>query len=462
IASETKRSLFFHLFSVDGVSRDTARALSETFVTEERLRAADLEAIAHVPGVPPEQAALVRDSFSVGTPPPRRDLREKAEELLEAGQAEEALEVFDELVRLAPEDVEAWLNRGEVLAILGRPEEAIGSYERVLELESHHKAARGELANLLFERGEFGTAAAHLQDLLSQSPDQVDDWLARAGTLLAQGKATEATLIYNAVLEGDPQNLIASLALGDLLLAMGDSETADREYTRALQHHPDDPDALLKKGLLLNRQGRWGAAIQMFNRAISVRWDHRDAWAAKGQVLLAQGKPKEALECFDKLLTFDARRHDGWIGKAEAHLALGENDHAAEAAGRALALDEGNQDVQALLERLRESAERPHDAIEASSLPPVGAFDAGVLVEMADTLLDAGDPDSALRGYNEVLSQNLKDARAWYGKGRALHALERYGEAVRCLTAAVEFEPANEEYARWLAVCEERWRKETQ
>ena len=459
-AGEAKRSLFFLLFSLEGVGRDTAKALSERFVTEDRLRAAPLDEIAAAPGVPPEQAALVRDAFSGGAEPVRRDLREKAEDMLEEGGAEGALEVFNELVRLSPEDVDAWLNRGEVLSILGRAEEAIGSYERALELRPDHKAGRSELANLLFERGEFGAAAAHLQDLLRAAPEQVDEWLARAATLLSEGKATEATLIFNAVLEGDPQNLIASLALGDLLLAMGDAETADREYTRALRHHPDDPDALLKKGLLLNRQGRWGAAIQMFNRAISVRWDHRDAWAAKGQVLLAQGKAKDALECFDRLLGFDESRHDAWLGKAEAHLALGENGAAAEAAGHALALDRGNKDVQELLERLRESTERPHEGVEVSALPPTGTFDAGVLVEMADTLLEAGDPDGAIRGYNEVLARDLKDARAWFGKGRALHTLERYGEAVRCLTAAVELDPANGEYTRWLSMCEERWRRE--
>ena len=459
-AGDAKRSLFFRLFSMEGVGRETAKALSEAFVTEERIRTATASDLAAVPNVPPEEAARIRDAFSGGEAPARRDLREKVQEMLEDGETEAAVEVFDELTRLNPEDIEAWTNRGELLATLGQTDEAIASYEKVLELDRDQKAARSELANLLFENGDFGAAAANLQDLFHQAPEQVGDWLRRAATLLDDGKMTEATLVYNAVLDGDPQNLTAGLALGDLLLAMGDADSADREYTRALQHHPDDPEALLKKGLLLNRQGRWGAAVQLFNRAISVRWDYRDAWAAKGQVLLAQGKSGEALECFDRLVAFDDRRHDGWLGKAEAHLALGENNKAAEAAGRALALDKGNKHVQELLERLRESTDHPREGAEVVSPPPQETFDAGVLIEMADALLDTGDPESAIRAYNEILSQNPKDARAWFGKGRSLHGLERYGEAVRCFTAAVENDPASAEYTRWLAVCEERWRKE--
>lgn len=456
-----KRSLFFLLFSMDGMSRHAAHALADAFLTQDRLREASLEEIGAIEGVLPEQAALVRDTFS-GEGPERRDLREKVIEMLEEGDNAAALEVFDEIVRENPEDADAWYNRGELLAILNRPDEAIAAYERVLQIEPDHRQAIAEVTNLLFEQGEFGLAAAGLGDLLRRAPEQATHWLLRASSLLEAGKSTEATLVYNAVLEADPENLPATLAFGDLLLAMGDVERADRQYSLALQHHPDHPDALLKKGLLMNRQGRWGASIQFFNRAISIRWDHREAWAAKGQVLLAQGKPKDALECFDKLLTFDEAQGDAWLGKAEAHFALGENDKAAEAAGRALALDEGNRSVRDLLERLREVADRPPaQSVEVAALPPKESFDEGVLTELANALLDAGDPDAAIRGYEEVLARNPEDARAWFGKGRALHDLGRYDEALPCLTRARDLEPEDQEIIRWLAACQERVREGT-
>ncbi len=459
--AEDKRRLFFLLFSMEGMSRHAARALADAFVTEETIRNASVEDLAAVPGVLPEQAALIRDAFTAGAQPERRDLRDKAQEMLEEGEEQAALEVFEEIVRENPEDAEAWFNRGEMYTSLDRRDEAIASYERVLALEPDHRPALAELANLLFEQGEYGLAASSLQDLLKSAPEQTNHWLFRATSLLETGKSTEATLIYNAVLEVDPDNLPANLALGDLLLAMGDTARADRQYSQAVQKHPDSPDALLKKGLLLNRQGRWGAAIQFFNRAISVRWDHLEAWAAKGQVLLAQGKPRDALEAFDKLLTFDEDRYDGWLGKAEAHLALGENDRAAEAAGRALSLNEEGQDVQELLERLRESADRPPvEPVEVAALPPKDTFDRGVLSEMAMALLEAGDAVAAARGFDEILTMSEKDARAWFGKGRALHALDRYEEALECFRTAHELDPEDEECARWLAVCEERVGKE--
>jgi tetratricopeptide (TPR) repeat protein len=458
--SESRRALYFLLFSMEGVSRSAARALADAFVSEERLRSATVEEIAGVAGVPPEEAALVRDAFSAGALH-RRDLREKAEDLLEDERFEESLEVFDAIVRENPEDIDAWFNRSEVLNLLGRGDEAVASLERVLAIDPGHKATLRELTNLLSEQGDFGLAAAHLNELLKRSPEEADRWIPAAADLLAQGKATEATLIYNAILEGDPTNLAASLALGDLLLAMDDVPRADLVYSRALQHHPDSPEALLKKGLLLNRQGRWGAAVQLFNRAISLRWDYPEAWEAKGQVLLTQGKTKDALECFDRLVSFDETKEDAWLGKAEAHLSLGENDKAAEAAGRALSLDKGNEGAQRVLERLREAADRPRPApVAVEELPPKETFDMGILLELADSLLEANEPDAALRGFEEVLAQNPTHDRALFGKGRALHALDRYEEALRTFTEALKASPGNEEYERWRKMADERVRKE--
>lgn len=456
---EDSRILYLHLFSLEGISREAASAIADAFRTEEHLRKASVEDIAAVPGVPPEEAALIRDAFSKAAPP-RRDLREKAEDLLEEQRFEQALEVFDAMVTEDPREVETWFNRSEVLTLLGRDDEASASLDRALAIDPAHKGSLRELTNQLFEKGDFGLAAAHLNDLLKLAPTEADHWLRRAAELLKEGKATEATLIYNAILENDPTNLPASLALGDLLMAMDDVERADRTYSLVLQHHPDSPEAHLKKGLLLNRQGRWGAAIQLFNRAISLRFDFREAWAAKAQVLMAREKPKEALEAFERLVSLDDTQHAAWLGRAQAHLALGEEDKAAQAARRVLALSDGNAEAHEILNRLG-VATRPQGAKSVGGeRMPRETIDPGVLIEMADAFLEAGDGEAALQGYEEVLRGNPEEPKALFGKGRALHALDRYQEALRYFSEAVEVAPHEEEYARWRKRCEERVRKE--
>lgn len=87
-------------------------------------------------------------------------------------------------------------------------------------------------------------------------------------------------------------------------------------------------------------------------------------------------------------------------------------------------------------------------------------IDTAVLLEMADSFLEAGDGEAALQGYEEVLREKPGEAKALFGKGRALHVLDRYQEALQYFSEAVKAAPHEEEYVRWHKRCEERVRKE--
>jgi Flp pilus assembly protein TadD len=59
---------------------------------------------------------------------------QKAQNLLAAGQAEQALSEAQAAVALAPEAVQTRLMLGDVLAASGRREEALAEYEQALSL----------------------------------------------------------------------------------------------------------------------------------------------------------------------------------------------------------------------------------------------------------------------------------------------------------------------------------------
>ena len=61
--------------------------------------------------------------------------------LLEAGQAEAALDQFREAVRLILDDVAARVNVGNALRVLGRLEEAVASFREAIRRDPGHPAA---------------------------------------------------------------------------------------------------------------------------------------------------------------------------------------------------------------------------------------------------------------------------------------------------------------------------------
>jgi tetratricopeptide (TPR) repeat protein len=98
----------------------------------------------------------------------------------------------------------------------------------------------------------------------------------------------------------------------------------------------------------------------------------------------------------------------------------------------------------------------PRDATRAAP----ATKEQGSPIEIADSFLERGDTLLALQRYEQALARDAKDPKALFGKGRALHALGRYQEALRAFAAAVVAAPGVEEYARWRKMCEDRVRKE--
>ncbi len=70
-----------------------------------------------------------------------RDLMAQGGALLEAGDFDNALELFDRLVAHAPNFAEAWNKRATTLYLLGRYRDAIRDIARVLALEPRHFGA---------------------------------------------------------------------------------------------------------------------------------------------------------------------------------------------------------------------------------------------------------------------------------------------------------------------------------
>src|SRR5262245_47529892 len=67
-----------------------------------------------------------------GNPGHAEALRLLAELCFAQGRASEALQAYDEIVRVQPHDAESSYNRGVVLSALGRYEDALASFDKTL------------------------------------------------------------------------------------------------------------------------------------------------------------------------------------------------------------------------------------------------------------------------------------------------------------------------------------------
>ena len=155
---------------------------------------------------------------------------------------EEALNVFDKAVQLAPDDAELWRSMGDVLVQMGRFDEALLGYQHVLTLIPDHQDALYKCGALLNQFGRYAEAIVLLDRSNEVGPDHAPTLRSRAQTL------------YN--------------------LKRFEDSLADGE--RAHQLAPD-ADSCNNIGAALRLLGRDAEALGWFDRAIEIRPDSEAA-----------------------------------------------------------------------------------------------------------------------------------------------------------------------------------------
>ncbi len=123
---------------------------------------------------------------------------------MKSGSFQEALEIWDELAERDPEDERLLLLRGNCFEALERPEEAEGSYRRLLQLNPDHGFGHFALGSLLQGTGRLEEAERVYRKGLDAEPDSAPLHCGLAAALLRSGHRDEAAGVVRSGLERAP------------------------------------------------------------------------------------------------------------------------------------------------------------------------------------------------------------------------------------------------------------------
>ncbi|MBK5260299.1 MAG: tetratricopeptide repeat protein, partial [Thermoanaerobaculia bacterium] len=156
-----------------------------------------------------------------------------------AGEFDEAANVFQRIADARPQDDEIRLRLANALSAAGRTDRAISELRRAIELNQRNAPALVELARLE----------------------------------LASGRAQEAEALLLRAVAIEPK----PLTLGTLALTRNDLQAARREFERAIQVEPQSSTARNNLAATLARLGMNELALQRYHEAIRLDPTHYDA-----------------------------------------------------------------------------------------------------------------------------------------------------------------------------------------
>lgn len=348
----------------------------------------------------------------------------------------------------APETPHYGLRLGALQRRSNRLDEAVKTYESVIDRAPHRLDARDALASTFTEMGELERAAATYEQLLGTSPRALPEIrldLLRLYRSLNDDAGTERTL--QALIELHPTDPLYRRTLGDLYSRQGRIPEAIAVYERLAETAPSDTDLLLQLATLYREEGQRDRAQALLDRFMGRPGASPDALAAEAQRLLQSASGPDDANAVETALQLAERARSLAPDNSEVlavlgriHLRRGDPETAAPLLEQAVqsdprALDRWPLAVTAYL-RAQQPAQAVAVAEEGLMLFPgqYALVRAGAQAHMA-----ARNNSHALRRYREAL--RLLDDSTSSGERGAIH-----GAIARLLDRLSRPEAASEAY----------------
>ena len=156
---------------------------------------------------------------------------------------EEALVNFRKAARLDPQSAQIHFNIGTSLAMVGRPKKAVAALEKAAVMDPGAPEIWTNLGNAYLDLGEATKAQSALEDALQLDPDS--PWVRNSlGTIYAeQGLLDRATAHFREAVQLQPSYHAAWLNLGIIYLRQQKRDEALEMFHKVLELNPSDPDA---------------------------------------------------------------------------------------------------------------------------------------------------------------------------------------------------------------------------
>lgn len=238
------------------------------------------------------------------------------------GRFDAAIALFEQRVRMTPNDPAGWSALADGLSAARRQEAALAAYDRALALAPDVPALLCGKARVLRELARSDEAEALFRKALAADPGLTDAQFGLAGLALETGDLEAAEAAARRLLQGRPDALDAAWLAARIAMARGDAQAA-RERLAPILARPDlSPDqraeALLLDGEALDALDRPAEAFEAAARGKAIQHAHYAERAAS-----REGET-EKLRRLGRW--FEAADPEPWRKAPEAGPALGQAD----------------------------------------------------------------------------------------------------------------------------------------
>ena len=215
-----------------------------------------------------------------------------------------ALDQFGAVLDQHPEDLSALANAAWVLNKLRRFDEALAVYDRLLRAAPHYGSAYLGKADALRQLGRHELALDAYREGLELDSRNVIASFNMALTLVALGKLQDALVMYRRLARAHPEDAEVLANLGVTLGRLGHWQEALEFNRRAAELRPTELHTM-NVATALSELGRHREAVSMFRRVLDINPNSVEATVRLGLALADGGDPQAGLSLLEPLVASD-------------------------------------------------------------------------------------------------------------------------------------------------------------
>lgn len=208
---------------------------------------------------------------------------------------------------------ESYLTEAQALFAQGKLLQAIETYQELIVLQPDNPAVYVALARVQVFAGKPGEALENAENALLLNPDYALAHAVRGWALDFLGDYLGAEAAEKRALEIDPQNALAHAYYAEILAdqflngigALNTIDLAAEESRTALDLAPNALESHRARGYVLEVTGNYEEAIAEYKAAIAINGNIADLYVALGRNYSALGINDQAIEAFTRAIALN-------------------------------------------------------------------------------------------------------------------------------------------------------------
>ena len=322
------------------------------------------------------------------------------------GELTSAVQAYERALSINPDFIVATLNLARLDLEASDEASAVSRYDAVLERVPHQPDVLIRLATLALDIGDIERGTRLLEEARQHNPNDIASRLMLARTILRRGRPADALAMAKEAMELAPKAPAVILIIARAELATGNRESALRRLSSLADGYLDSLEAHFYLGEVQASMQQTSDARESYERVLALDPGNLAARLALGRVALADGEPEQAIKIARDIQRSNPELTEGYALEGDVHLTR--SNPAAAIKVYQPALDRGRFNGLAI--QLARAYQATGDDTKASGTLrdwlEENPDDVPVRAVLAELALTAGDIDTAIEQYEQILEQS--------------------------------------------------------